>query len=158
MSGIPLKDFVLELGRTDVKIVIEAAKEIGITLKANSSLDEETAAKLYDFIKNKRNVRAPKIASPAPQKPQTPKTQSAPKEEDTPPPQVAPVKRSAHRKRSIEIVSTGTTPPPAPKPVSPPPAPSLTPKVEDIKTLSLITILRCRRNPFCSHPCAPGAL
>ncbi|WP_104749571.1 translation initiation factor IF-2 [Helicobacter cynogastricus] len=132
--SIPLKDFVLELGRTDMKMVIEEAKEIGLTLKTNSSLDEETAAKLYDFITNKRNARAPKKASSTPKKPPTPKAQTASKkEESTPSLQVPPVKRSTTRKRSIEIVSTGTTPP-KPKPVNPPPAPPLTPKVEDIKT------------------------
>ncbi|BCZ18811.1 hypothetical protein NHP190012_04530 [Helicobacter sp. NHP19-012] len=60
MSDITLKDFALELGRTDVKMVIEEAKEMGLSLKANSKLDAETAGKLYDFITNKNAPRAPK--------------------------------------------------------------------------------------------------
>uniref|UniRef100_UPI0013CDE329 hypothetical protein n=1 Tax=Helicobacter vulpis TaxID=2316076 RepID=UPI0013CDE329 len=74
MSGIALKDFVLELGRTDVKIVIKEAKEIGLDLKPTSSLDEETAVRLYDFITNKLNARMPKRTKkpPAPSKAETP--------------------------------------------------------------------------------------
>ncbi len=131
MSGIALKDFVLELGRTDVKMVIEEAKEIGLNLKTTSSLDEETAAKLYDFITNKVNARMPKSTSKVPPTSKA-KAQTDPQPEMAPPtPQeesvVSPVPktpRRAPRKRSIEIVSTGQSAPKPPTPQPPKPAPT----------------------------------
>ncbi|BDQ29170.1 hypothetical protein ASB7_10070 [Helicobacter ailurogastricus] len=107
MSGIPLKDLALELGRTDVKMVIEEAKELlGLSLKPNSKLDEETASKLYDLITSKNTPPTPKAPTkkePAPKAQEIQENPSAPKLE-TKQPQTAP------KKRSIEIVSTGEKP------------------------------------------------
>ncbi|CRI33677.1 translation initiation factor IF-2 [Helicobacter heilmannii] len=141
MSDITLKDFALELGRTDVKMVIEEAKEMGLSLKTNSKLDAETAGKLYDFITNKNAPRAPKVA---------PKQEAA-KEENTPkkePAKAAPKKPQVQKKRSIEIVSTGEKPKPTPRSATPKDAPKkvqaeakVEPKAEKVEILEKIETL-----------------
>ncbi|WP_104691026.1 translation initiation factor IF-2 [Helicobacter heilmannii] len=141
MSDITLKDFALELGRTDVKMVIEEAKEMGLSLKTNSKLDAETAGKLYDFITNKNAPRAPKVA---------PKQEAA-KEENTPkkePAKAAPKKPQVQKKRSIEIVSTGEKPKPTPRSATPKAAPKkvqaeakVEPKAEKVEILEKIETL-----------------
>ncbi|CRF51275.1 Translation initiation factor 2 [Helicobacter heilmannii] len=141
MSDITLKDFALELGRTDVKMVIEEAKEMGLSLKTNSKLDAETAGKLYDFITNKNTPRAPKVA---------PKQEAA-KEENTPkkePAKAAPKKPQVQKKRSIEIVSTGEKPKPTPRSATPKDAPKkvqaeakVEPKAEKVEILEKIETL-----------------
>ncbi|WP_163564896.1 translation initiation factor IF-2 [Helicobacter suis] len=108
MSEITLKEFALELGRTDTKAVIEEAKQMGLNLKANSKLDTEMAGKLYDFIINKNAPRVSKAPTKqeesADQKPKaktkTKEIKEQPSKVSTKPTPVAPVK-----KRSIEIVS-----------------------------------------------------
>ncbi|WP_163532279.1 translation initiation factor IF-2 [Helicobacter suis] len=108
MSEITLKEFALELGRTDTKAVIEEAKEMGLNLKANSKLNEEEALKLYDFIVNKN---APRVSKAPTKKEESadkkPKAKAKIKEKEQPskvsstkPDPATPVK-----KRSIEIVS-----------------------------------------------------
>ncbi|BEG56432.1 hypothetical protein NHP21005_01200 [Helicobacter sp. NHP21005] len=120
MSGITLKDFALELGRTDVKMVIEEAKGMGLSLKANSKLDAETAGKLYEFITNKNAPRAPK-APPKSAAPKAPPKKESAKEVQESKPAKEPAskdvlqKPQVQKKRSIEIVSTGEKPKPAPK-------------------------------------------
>ncbi|CRF45541.1 translation initiation factor IF-2 [Helicobacter heilmannii] len=141
MSDITLKDFALELGRTDVKMVIEEAKEMGLSLKTNSKLDAETAGKLYDFITNKNAPRAPKVA---------PKQEAA-KEENTPkkePAKATPKKPQVQKKRSIEIVSTGEKPKPTPRSATPKATPKkvqaeakVEPKAEKVEILEKIETL-----------------
>ncbi len=134
MSEVTLKEFSLELGWRDTKKVVEAAKELGLNLKANSKLDEDTAGVLYNFIINKvkpatkppkskesKSKETPKKDTPPAKspEPQTESQKSTPTDCPAPSTPTKPVVK----KRSIEIVSTGEKETPKPKKPETPKAP-----------------------------------